>query len=91
MRYLLGKLTEMLANVFMCYHDRYSLKNCPIAYALIFYKRYEDDIFVMLKSENHVNTVLKSLNFKHPNIQFTCEKESEISLEKKTLTITIVT
>ena len=56
--YLLGKITEILASDFICYDERYSLRNVPIAEAPIFYKCYDDDIFVMLKSENHLNTAL---------------------------------
>ena len=31
------------------------LRECPVKYTPILYKRYVDDIFVLLKSENHVN------------------------------------
>ena len=40
---------------------------------LFFYRRYVDDIFVLLKSENHVCTILTCVNTKHPNNKFTSE------------------
>ena len=46
----------------------------------IFYKRYVDDIFVLLKSENHVNNLLFYLNSRRGNIRFTCEIEKDRSL-----------
>ena len=65
-------LGPALANAFLCHHERKWLRECPVAYAPIFYKRYIDDIFVLLKSENHVNNLLFYLNSKHSNIRFTC-------------------
>ena len=69
-----------LANAFLYHHERKCLRECPVSYAPIFYKRYVDDIFVLLKSENHVNNLLFSLNCKHPNIRFSCEIEKDRSL-----------
>ena len=37
-------------------------------------------IMMLLKSENHVNTLLKYLSSKHPNIKLTCETEKGNSL-----------
>ena len=38
------------------------------------------DIFVLLKSENHINNLLLYLNSSHSNIGFTCEIEKDRSL-----------
>ena len=74
-------LGPALANALLCYHERKWPRECPVAYATIFYKRYVDDIFVLLlQSENHVNNMLFYLNSKHPNISFTCEIEKDRSL-----------
>ena len=73
-------LGPALANAFLCHHESKWLRECPVAYAPIFYKHYVDDIFVLLKSENHVNNLLFYLNSKHPNIRFTCEIEKDRSL-----------
>ena len=72
-------LGRALANAFLYHHERKCLRECPVSYAPIFYKRYVDDIFVLLKSENHVNNLLFYLNRKHPNIRFTCDIENERS------------
>ena len=69
-----------LANAFLCHHESKQLRECPVAYAPIFHKRYVDDIFVLLKSENHVNNLLFYLNSKHPNTGFTCEIDKNRSL-----------
>ena len=66
-------LGPTLTNAFSCHHERKRLRECPVTYAPTFYKRYVDDIFVLLKSENHVNNLLFYLNSKHTNIRFTCE------------------
>ena len=50
-------LGPALSNVFLCHHERKWLRECSVAYAPIFYKRYLDNIFVLLKSENHVNNL----------------------------------
>ena len=73
-------LGPALANAFLCNDEIKWLRECPVAYALIFYKRYVDDIFVLLKTENHVNNLLFYLNCKHPNIRFICEIEKDRSL-----------
>ena len=73
-------LGPALANAFSCHHERKWLRECPVAYAPIFDKRYVDDIFILVKSENHVNHLLFNLNSKHPNISFTCEIEKDRSL-----------
>ena len=73
-------LGPALTNVFLCHHERTWLRESPVIYAPIFYKCYLDDIFVLLKSENHVNNLLFCLNPKHPNTSFTREIEKERSL-----------
>ena len=73
-------LGPALANAFLCHHERKCLSECPVAYAPIFYKRYVDNIFVLLKSENQVNNLLFYSNFQNPNIRFTCEIEKDRSL-----------
>ena len=50
-------LGPALGNAFLCYQVSKWLRECPVACALIFHKRYVDYIFVLLKSENHVNNL----------------------------------
>ena len=73
-------LGPALTNAYSCHHERKWLGECPVAYAPIFYKLYVDDIFVLLKSENHVNNLLFYLNSKHLNIILTCNIEKDRSL-----------
>ena len=70
-------LGPALANAFLCHHEKKWLRECPVTYAPTFHKRYVDDIFVLLKSENHVNNLLFYLNSKHRNIRFTYEIEKD--------------
>ena len=51
------------------------LENVQLLISPIFYKHYVEDIFVLLKSENHFSNLLFYLNCKHPNIRFTQEIE----------------
>ena len=74
-----SSLGPALANAFLCHHERKCLRKCPVAYAPIFYKRYVDHIFVLLKPENHLNNLLFHLHSKHPNIRFTFEIEKDRS------------
>ena len=49
----------------------------PLAYAPVFYARYVDDIFVLLKSADQVARLATYLSSKHPNINFTFEIERD--------------
>ena len=49
MESLLEKMTVVLANIFICHHKRYWLRNCPITYALIIHKRYVEKYFFPAK------------------------------------------
>ena len=73
-------LGPALTNVFLCHHERKWLRECKVPYALICYKHYIDNLFVLQMSENHLNDLLFYLNWKHPNIRFTSEIEKDRSL-----------
>ena len=49
--------------------------------AILFYKRYVDDIFCLVENETFAEDFLSYLNSKHPNIKFTMEigKENKLS------------
>ena len=57
-------LGPALANAFLCHHEQYWLEDCPLA----FYARYVDDIFVLLRSRDHVARLTDYLSSKHCNI-----------------------
>ena len=73
-------LGPALANAFLCHHEEYWLDDCPLSFAPIFYARYVDDIFVLLRSREHILLLANYLSSKHPNINFTFEVEDNNSL-----------
>ena len=73
-------LGPTFANIFLCYHERAWLTDCPENFRPSFYKRYVDDTFLLFRQADHAALFLDYLNSKHPNIKFTCEHESSGSL-----------
>ena len=73
-------LSPTLANIFLCYHEKRWLQECPKEYKPVLYKRYVDDTILAFKHQSHVNKFLGYLNVQHNNIQFTCELEKNRSL-----------
>ena len=71
-------LGPVLANLFMAIHEKDWLKNCNSP--PIFYRRYVDDIFCLVKNETEANSFLTYLNSKHANIKFTIEHEKDKKL-----------
>ena len=67
-------LGPALANIFLGYYEEklFSETNPPL-----YYRRYVDDTFVMLQSEEEANEFLKSLNNLHQSLKFTCEFETD--------------
>ena len=70
-------LGPALANAFLCHHEQRWLDDCPLSFAPVFYARYVDDIFVLLRSRLHVTELSTYLSSKHPNINFTFEVEED--------------
>ena len=70
-------LGPALANAFLCYHETRWLDECPLTYMPIFFARYVDDIFVLLRSKEHIVMLCQYLSSKHPNIKFTYEEEND--------------
>ena len=73
-------LGPALANAFLAHHETIWLEECPLAFAPIFYARYVDDIFVLVRSSEHVSKLSEYFSSKHPNIRFTYELENENTL-----------
>ena len=69
-------LGPTLANAFLCHHEKKWLANCPFEFKPVYYKRYVDDIFVLLKSETHLPLFKNYMNSCHQNIKFSSEKEN---------------
>ena len=68
-------MRSTLANSFLVYHQHKCLESCPIKFRPKYYHGYVDDIF-RSEHKNHVKQFLRYMNLHYPNIQFTCEKES---------------
>ena len=72
-------LAPVLANIFMGHHEQYWLTQKEVL-SVLFYKRYVDDIFCMLKTSEQVDNFLDFFNTRHKNIKFTIEKEQDQKL-----------
>ena len=57
----------------MCNFENKWLKDCPHSLKPVFYRRYVDDIFIF----SSLDQAEKYLSSKHPNINFSIEKENE--------------
>jgi hypothetical protein len=70
-------LGPLFANIFMSFHEKSWLYNCPSIFKPILYRRYVDDCFLLFRSLDHVPLFLNYLNRQHPNISFTSELEKD--------------
>ena len=73
-------LSPLFANIFMSFHEKTWLHNCPSLFKPLLYRRYVDDCFLLFKSLNHVPLFLDYLNRQHPSISFTSELEKDSKL-----------
>ena len=73
-------LGPTLANIFLCYHERNWLKDCPKNFKPIYYKRYVGDIFVLFNKPEHAQFFLEYINKKHKNIKISIETKLNGSL-----------
>ena len=73
-------LGPLFANIFLSFHEKSWLADCPSVFKPIFYLRYVDDCFLIFTSRDHVTPFLSYLNSKYPNIQFTHELKSNSCL-----------
>ena len=73
-------IAPTLANLFLCYHEKKWLDECPVTFKPLIYKRYVDDTFLVFRENDHVELFFNYINNKHNNIKFTCERESNKKL-----------
>ena len=59
-------LGPALANAFLCHHEKDWLDECPLLFAPVFYARYVDDIFVLLRAREHVERLAKTFHLNIP-------------------------
>ena len=71
-----GCVSPTMANAFLCHHETQWLKNCPIEFKPVLYRRYVDDCFLLFKEKSHIMQFHEYLNKKHERIQFTYEIEN---------------
>ena len=70
-------LGPTLANAFLVCHEKNWLEHCPLEYKPLYYRKYIDDIFVLLNSAEHLKRFHSYLNSRHLNISFTIENEKD--------------
>ena len=73
-------LGPALANAFLAHHETVWLEECPLSFAPIFFARYVDDIFVLIRSSEHIVKLAEYFSGRHPNIKFTYELENNNTL-----------
>ena len=70
-------LGPALANAFLAHHETVWLENCPLSFAPLFFARYVDDVFVLIRSNDHIVKLAEYFSSQHPNINFTYELEKD--------------
>ena len=70
-------LDPALANIFMCSFENKWLRDCLHGLKHVFSRRHINDIFVLFYSLNHAEKFKKYLSPKHPNLNFSLEKEND--------------
>ena len=80
-------ISGSLANIFMGFHESTWLDNCPTDIKPKIYHRYIDDCFLGFDRKEQVEKFLTYLNQQHPAIKFTCEVESNNTLNFLDLSI----
>ena len=72
-------LGPTLGNSFLYYHETMWLKNCPKSFKPVYYKRYVDEIFLLLEKPEQVSRFVKYMNKRHKNIKFSFKTEKNNS------------
>ena len=73
-------ISATMANLFLSFHEKNWLDNCPLEFKPLIYRRYVDDCFIIFKERSHAPKFLEYLNVQHNNIKFTMEIETENEL-----------
>ena len=70
-------LGPTIANVFLSFYEIKWLEQCQKELKPVLYRRYVDDIFVLLKSTEHLSNFRNYFNTCHPNMSFSFEQEKK--------------
>ena len=73
-------LGPTLAIVYLCYHEKIWLQDCPSEFKAIIYRRCVDDLFLLFYLKHHIKKFYKYLSGQHKNTRFTSEAENENSI-----------
>ena len=73
-------LGPTLANIFLCHHEENWIRDCPVEFRPLLYRRYIDDTFLLFRTPDNIPAFLQYLNSQHSNIQFTSEIENNNKL-----------
>ena len=76
-------LGPTLANLFLVYYEYKWLEKYPLQFRPKYNRRYVDDIFLVSECRDLIKKFFKYMNSRHPNIQFTCEEESNKKMYRK--------
>ena len=69
-------LGPTLANAFLCFYEKKWLEQCPEKFKPVYYRRYVDNTFVLLRSRDHLIKFKDYLNKCHSNLKFSFEEET---------------
>ena len=67
-------LRPTLVNVFLCYHEKNWLQNCPSEFKPVIYRGYVDDKFLLFCSKHHIEKFRNYLNRQHKKIKKNLKK-----------------
>ena len=81
-------LGPTLANVFLCYHNKIWLQNCPSKFKPVIYRRYFHDTFLLFRLKHHIEKFQNYFNRQHKNIKFTSKTANESSISFLDIRIT---
>ena len=82
-----SSLGPALVKNFMYNFEKKWLRNCFNDFKTVFYRRYVDDIFALFCSPYHADKFKEYFSSKHGNINFSMEKEKNVSLSFLDITI----
>ena len=85
-----GCISPTLANLFLGFHEKIWLNNCPAEFKPNFYTRNMDDTFTLFQNTDHAHKFLSYLIKQDPSIKFTIELQKnntlsflDVSVKKK--------
>ena len=81
-------LGPTFVNVFICYHEKIWLQNCPSEFRPVIYGRYVGDTFLLFCLKHHIEKFRNYLNRQHKNIKFTSKTENKNSILFRDIKIT---